>query len=58
MMDKKTPTKRDCRLMLLLANLLQLKEFNKMANFDLSKDRTDSLRSLLEKMLVRNCASK
>jgi hypothetical protein len=58
MLDKEILTKKDCRLMLLLTNLLQLKEVNKMVNFYLNKSTTNSLGSLLEKALVKNCAKK
>lgn len=44
--------------MLLLTNLLQLRAVNQFANFDLRNDNTDSLRSLLEKLLVKNCSNK
>ena len=57
-LNKETLEKKECWILLLLTNLLQLREVNRMANFEISPLNNDSLRGLLERLLGRYCGSK
>jgi len=57
-LDRESVSRKECWVLLLLTNLLQLKEFNRMANLDLSKENNNSIRGLLERLLVKHSYNK
>ena len=57
-LNKEVFEKKDCWVLLLLTNLLQLREINRMAYFELSNDCKDSLRALLERLISKYCTTK
>lgn len=50
--------KKQCWMLILLANLLQLKEINQLSNLELSKEHSESLKGLLERLLIQYATSK